>query len=425
MSKWPLQLAVYGAGDAGAGGAFPALQPFLWRQLAELSNIVTSPRVSATAQLDNFTGPSLRWVLDPLRRQRAAQLPETNTGDPRELVAFCDWSNEVCPSERHVLVLSGHGLAFQDTVTQGYYDRSRGASPPGRRPASVFASQPLVRAGASARALMMDQSDFLTVPELRGALMDAADIFPSRRFDAVVFDACLMSNVELLYELRGSAAAVVGAVDEISGQGLNLAGAAHILDAAPAETLSPERIALSFVEAYAPQTTSDTCVAIRLDQAALEAGVVAFARFVELLRRDAERDEGVARLCRDALALSSRALIRYRSQSLADLNAVARAMRDTGLASDTLTALNASVRAFAMLVIDGRLGADYAGALGLSVFAPSSAEQLRLNSVDYRDLEFARRTGWLEALAGLFAAQLPADAPYANGSTFKPLTMIS
>lgn len=426
MTGWPLQIAVYAAGDAGGGGAFPALQKYLWRQLAELSGVVTSPRVAALAQLDNFTAPSMRWVLDPLRRHRPLYLPETNTGDPAELADFCAWSERTCPSERHALVLSGHGLAFQDNVTQSYYGRGVTGAPVFRRPKSLFVSKPLISAGFGTRAVLMDQSDFLTVPELRGALGDAADAYARRRFDVVVFDACLMSNIELLYELRAVASAIVGAVDEISGEGLNLAGAARRLDAiGDPQALTPALIAESFVDAYAPGSDSDTCIAVVLDRALLETGVEAFARFASLFTREIQANDHLAHLCRDALAISSRALVRYKSKSLADLNAVALALRETGLSHEALAALDAAMRAFAALVSGGKFGADYANALGISVFAPSSQDQLRINAVDYRELEFARRTRWLDALQLLFSDQLVGAAPYASGSTFKPSTLIS
>jgi hypothetical protein len=235
-----------------------------------------------------------------------------------------------------------------------------------------------------------------------------------------------MSNIELLYELRNVSDAVVGAVDEMSGAGLNLAGAARILDAvSDPQSLTPVRLANSFVEAYRPNTTSDTCIAVMLDADVLDSGVSAFRDFVDAFIRETQADPHLARLCRDALALSSRALVRYQSKSLADLGSVVLALGQTGLSSAALNSLDTAARAFGQLISGARFGADYADALGLSVFAPSSLDQFRLNAVDYRELEFARRTGWLDALQALFQDQPTGAAPYVSGSTFRPSTLIS
>jgi hypothetical protein len=112
-----------GAGDASSSGDFAALTPFLWKQLRQLQGVVTNEQVAGVAQLDGMSHPTLRWVLDPLSRFRPQQLGETNTGDPQGLVEFCAWANANCPAEVEVLILSGHGLAFQDARTSRYLGR--------------------------------------------------------------------------------------------------------------------------------------------------------------------------------------------------------------------------------------------------------------------------------------------------------------
>lgn len=396
MSAWPLQFAVYGAGDAGAQGAFPALQSFLWAQLRELTRVITTSRIAGLAQLDNVGAPSLRWVLDPRGRYEPHTIRETNTGDPRELVEFCQWCERTCPADQHVLVLSGHGLAFQDSIARDIYSRGAAGPLPIKRAKSLFRSS-----AVGTRALMMDESDFLTVPEMRGALAAVASAYAKGRIDVVVFDACLMSNIELLYELADIAGAAVGAVDEISGAGLNLAGAAQILDGAG--PLSAAEIASAFVASYAPGKASDSCIAVDLDRAGLDEAVSAFAEFSGLLLADISNSAELARMCRDALASSSRELVRYRSKSLADLAAVYVALREIGLPARTLSALEIAVRKFAALVIGRRVGQDYASALGLSLFAPSSLDQYRTNAADYNALTFAHRTRWAQVLDHLYA----------------------
>jgi hypothetical protein len=116
MASWPVSILIYGAGDAAS--RFPGLQTDIERQLAALLRVATNQHVAAIAQLDRTTGLSTRWLLDSRNRVAPTTLGETNTGDPSELVDFISWSNSTYPADRHVLVLSGHGMAWQDEKTR-------------------------------------------------------------------------------------------------------------------------------------------------------------------------------------------------------------------------------------------------------------------------------------------------------------------
>ena len=116
MSTWPARVLIYGAGEAVNGQG--SLSSFLVAQLERLEQVCTNRVVSAIAQLDSTASDSIRYVLDPTGTQPRYQLPNVNVGDPNELRSFVGWAGRVCPARRTVLVLSGHGAAWQDQFVE-------------------------------------------------------------------------------------------------------------------------------------------------------------------------------------------------------------------------------------------------------------------------------------------------------------------
>src|SRR5262249_26493207 len=108
------RVMIYGAGEAIQRAN--ALAPQIEAQLSRLQRIATNRYVAAVAQLDSSNAPTLRFVLDPWGRQPKQQVANVNTGDPAELLKFVTWGSSICPAERTVLVLSGHGAAWEDNL---------------------------------------------------------------------------------------------------------------------------------------------------------------------------------------------------------------------------------------------------------------------------------------------------------------------
>ncbi len=123
---------IYGAGEAIRGSG--ALAPQIGAQLGRLVQVVTNRSIAGMTQLDSSSVPTLRYVLDPQGRPPVYQLTNVNVGDPNELVSFVRWSAAIYPAQRSVLVLSGHGAAWQDEMVSQLLDstltRSATAVPP-------------------------------------------------------------------------------------------------------------------------------------------------------------------------------------------------------------------------------------------------------------------------------------------------------
>lgn len=399
MAGWRATIAVYGAGEAinGAG----ALAPDIRRQLERLAGVATNRSVAATAQLDAGGGPSLRYVLDPRGRLPVETLPNVNTGDPAALREYVAWSSAICPADRLVLVLSGHGIAWQDSEADAALGvmatRAPGAPPrrPGcfNHPRALFGAA-ATKAEAMRRAVLLDghDRDYLSNAEL-GAVCRRIAAARGAPIDVLVLDACLMSAVEVLQELRGSVAAAVGAIDEISASGIDMAGPAAWMSTR--DHLTPTATAGQIVKGFAPAAPFDSCVAVDIGGEAWGDGLAAFHDFSRNLAGWAAANPANAALVKAALRLAATSVVQYSRGGLADLSALAGAMASiVGAPEVVKDAVRRAEAAFGAAIVQRSVGADYRGACGLSVFAPGSESVFIANRAEYARLQFPMLTGW-------------------------------
>jgi Clostripain family len=397
MAGWRATIAVYGAGEAinGAG----ALAPEIRRQLDRLARVATNRDVAATAQLDSSGGKSLRYVLDPRGQLPVESLPNINTGDPAVLRDYVAWSTAICPAERLVLVLSGHGIAWQDSEADAALGLTRAPGAPPRRPGCFHNPRTLFGSGATKaaamqRAVLLDghDRDYLSNAEL-GAVCQRIAAARGGPIDVLVLDACLMSAVEVLHELRGAVATIVGAVDEISASGIDMAEPAAWMTATA--DLTPAAIAGHIAGNFTPVAAFDSCVAIDIGGPAWGNGIAAFQAFAQALAGWAVTAPGNAALVKAALRLAATSVVQYSRGGLADLSALVAAMASVGgMPGAVVAAGRRADAAFRAAVIGRSVGADYRDACGLSVFAPGSDTVFAANHAEYARLQFPTLTGW-------------------------------
>ena len=131
---------------------------------------------------------------------------EVNMGDPQTLVDFVEWGMQTYPASRYAVVLWDHGSGW----------RARGEPPPSRL-ASVDECVPCTQDSPDCdmygTACELDdgcsaEDDHLFMQELGNALQTIE--MDVRQLDLVGFDACLMSMVEVAYEIREHATVMVG-----------------------------------------------------------------------------------------------------------------------------------------------------------------------------------------------------------------------
>ncbi|MCY1079149.1 clostripain-related cysteine peptidase [Archangium lansingense] len=412
MNEWPIRILVYGAGDAinGAG----ALDTQIHAQISGLLQVVTNPYVAAVAQLDAANGPAWRLVLDPSGRHQPTQVEEFNTGDPDTLLRFVEWGMHLIPARRTILVLSGHGVAWEDEMARKVLGTAtRFASPVQptqkgvRHHARRLFGHNINMVGSMTRALLIDGNsrDFLSNAELASACDRIASQLPEGKIDVLVFDACLMSSWELLQELSNSVMTVVASVDELSAAGVDLARPAQALTQAQGQMDAP-RIAATIASTFTPQTVFDSCAAIDLSKQEWTLALNHFHNFATRLHAWISSAPGNKEAMRNALRVAASSLVKFKSGGLADASALAQAVGAMpGVPPECVQSINAAVAAAGACVMGKKVGRNYQRAMGLSLFAPDSDTVYNTNRPDYLRLQFPNVTGWGSVLDAVYGRE--------------------
>lgn len=239
--RWTVM--VYLAGDNNLDGAGVV-------DLKEMKKVGSSPEINLLAQFDR-QGAALhtrRYFLKrggALDQDAVADLGETNTGDPQVLEDFIKWGAGKYPADHYLVVIWNHGAGWDDTniyraarrllkldITRkgAIAARARGAAlgtvssrrvrtVGDRRFRRALFSTTVMRA-IRARAIAFDDhaKDFLDNLETKRLLASASRAL-GRKIDILGMDACLMSMVEVGYQVRDSVAYTVGSEQTEPGDG--------------------------------------------------------------------------------------------------------------------------------------------------------------------------------------------------------------
>lgn len=246
--QWTIM--VYLAGDNNLDGAGVT-------DLNEMKQVGSNAAINIVCQFDR-EGARLttnRYYVTKggsAEKDVVAKLGETNTGDPKVLADFINWSAKNYPAERYLLVLWNHGSGWDDT---NIYKAARGALKLDvtRRGAGVSATRgartPKSSAGAGSvslgqlraisnkrfrralfsstietaiktRAIAFDDNaqDFLDSVEMKRVLSGAKKAF-GQKIDILGMDACLMNMAEVAYQVRASVGITVGSEEVEPGDG--------------------------------------------------------------------------------------------------------------------------------------------------------------------------------------------------------------
>ncbi|MDO1444641.1 clostripain-related cysteine peptidase [Rhodocytophaga aerolata] len=123
---------------------------------------------------------------------------EINTGDPKELTKFIDWSVAKFPAKKYGLIIWNHGDGWRK---QNFVEE--------KRPDPIF------------KAIASDDNggDKLYMHEVSEALKKCKSNFKQNKLEFIGFDACLMSMLEVWYEVKDFAKYGVGSEDLEPGLG--------------------------------------------------------------------------------------------------------------------------------------------------------------------------------------------------------------
>jgi clostripain len=149
----------------------------------------STDRVNVVAQMDRSTGydttngdwtTTKRFLVqkDDLNgdivSKELMDLNETDMGDPATLTDFTIWAMDQFPAQKYTLVFWDHGGAFWGTE----WDDDPNGTP-----------------------VQGSTSDWISMPDLSEALSNITTHL-GRKIDLVAFDACLMADYDVLYQIR-------------------------------------------------------------------------------------------------------------------------------------------------------------------------------------------------------------------------------
>ena len=404
--KWTFM--VYLAGDNSLASAGLV-------DLKEMKKVGSTDQINVVAQFDNGKGHrTVRYVLTKggsLEKDAVKSLGKTNTGDPAVLTAFVDWAVTQYPAEHYVLVVWNHGNGWDD---EDLYRSARGLgfSPvrrgtvihgSGRKRVTIdhlrtlgqnrwrralFADSLESAIGERGIAYDDDARDFLDNSEMKKVLAGVQNKL-GNKLDVLGMDACLMSMVEVIYELRDSISYSVGSEETEPGDGWPYDTILQELAAKPGMTPRDLSVTIvrKYMDSYSPKenVTQAACAV-----ASLPAVVQALDALSQSLT------QGLADLAGRAAILQARVQAQvYERTDYVDLADFCLLLSRDGSVPQFPGPCQKVVQAVGKAVVQqGGAGARKDNSHGLSVYFP-----MKNVSDLYGALDFSKACKWDEFLA--------------------------
>ncbi|MBN1219120.1 MAG: hypothetical protein JXM69_09330, partial [Anaerolineae bacterium] len=202
------------------------LEQDIYLDLNEAERVGSSDRVHIVAQVDRYragyqgdgdwTSTKRFYItqdsdLQRVSSQLVADLGEVNMADGQALVDFVTWAVENFPADRHVLIMSDHGMGWPG----GWTD----PAPGGRGDPSIPLSGAL--------------GDVLYLSELDDALAQIRAQTGLEQFELIGMDACLMGHLEVFSALAPHARYAVASQEVEPALGWAYTGFLEMLKANP------------------------------------------------------------------------------------------------------------------------------------------------------------------------------------------------
>jgi hypothetical protein len=210
MAKAKWTFMVYMAGDNNLSTAGD-------KDLDEMRQVGSTPEVNIVVQFDNAGdhGTNRYRVLSGGQPDRVMSLGETDSGDPKTLNEFIAWTAQQYPAERYALVLWSHGSAWEPaeidkiarSVNAPNYNSKEAADRSASTMGKVIFRTSLERIfqlpTSGERAICVDDGTghSLDTLELEKVLAKAKDTL-GQQIDLLGMDACLMSNIEVAFQVQ-------------------------------------------------------------------------------------------------------------------------------------------------------------------------------------------------------------------------------
>jgi hypothetical protein len=397
-AKWTFM--VYMAGNNSLSGAASI-------DLGEMQKVGSSDAVQVLAFVKQASGPARYIRVGRGGHDEVHPLPpSTDSGDPQTVVDFVRWAIKGAPAERYALVLWNHGGGWSPDDFDELYKQVRGVrakAESNRLGAKKLARTLFKKSIRTVLALPTAEERAICCDDVTGHSLDTLEVEDilatvhretGKPLELFGMDACLMSTIEVAYQVRKHAATVVGS--EATEPGPGWCYDAILRDLAASPDLDGKGLGRSVVTRYIESYKND-----RGDwpvtQCALDTGRL------EGLGKAIDR---LANALRETLPAGWPKIHRARTQSanfefdMVDLRSLCRALIAGAVPEDLKAAAAAVVETFTRdryVVAEGHLGDKVRDCGGVSIYLP--APMGGPLSKYYADLRFAKEHGWDRFLA--------------------------
>ncbi|SEG93469.1 hypothetical protein SAMN05444920_108128 [Nonomuraea solani] len=354
--------------------------------------------------------------------------PRVDSGHPQTVVDFVRWAVKRAPARRYALVLWNHGGGWtpddldqiytqvrgrtvRHDVETGYVRRAPRMAVSDGEPAfselarlaetpeiakAVFTtslSEVLKLPGGQERAIASDDGTLhsLDTIELRNVLRQVHEDL-GRPIDLVGMDACLMSNLEVCYEIREHAGVVVGSEELEPNDGWPYTEILSAMAANP--RMDARELGRIVVEEYlrSYRTARQTVTQCAVDATRIEEFMREFETLAGCLRRQVHMNRSVVD------SVQSVATRFHYDRSLVDLRTLCLALVADSRTDPTLASVADKLLAIhnpgGFVIHEAHQGDKVDGCGGLSAYFPME----RTISRYYGDLQIAQHTEWDEFL---------------------------
>jgi hypothetical protein len=396
------------------------LDQFTKGKIAEINCVGSTRATDVIVQFDTRG----RSFIRRMRLSKGRTFPlralqdETNTGDKRTLIRFVDLTLEDFHPRRAMLVISNHGSGFDIAGDQeiGRVSANRGDTETGPR-RKTHARAPIFWTAASrtkAFAVLETRggsspagSDTLDLLELKSAMRSI--VRRHGRMELLAFDACLMGTFEVAYQLRNTARVMVASQSNIPIPGCRFASTFGLMRD---ETLTTATAAKALVDDVTPVVGDEYSAMAALDLELADTLAEAISVLADTLITALAQDEEALQIITIA-HLSTLTFLDSHTIDLFDFcERLAETMKDKDVRDDVREAATDVQEAVEQFVLHAApRGAVVEGAHGISITLPRRHDAI---STEYRQLDLAHETSWLEFLDAYLPPSFPPIAEAAS-----------
>jgi hypothetical protein len=419
---------VYMAGDNGKvfdqlqGGKtlMAPMEDQGWKDIEEMEAVGSTAEVAVLVQFDTLSDRehTYRIYIPAKGEKREIQnIPEQNTGNPDSLRDFIVWGTENYPAENYAVILWNHGTGWKEDDIYAFarnrgveinasQDEIRSLTRNNRRLSHAFflssITEVLQLEDEDSRAIAFDDSslDFLDNAKLQQAFREAEEK-TGKKISLIGMDACLMSMVEVAYQLRANADYMVASqeLEPLTGYPYTA-----ILENLTANAeMTPDALAKLIVQEYGRYYEEESRGSVsQVTQSATNLMVVeklaeALGRLADVLQRSLSEEDIYTE---NALFHAQRKAVRFEDKDFVDLYDFLKLLRDkyAGNSDEFIQVMDEVIDLMVMeieprlILANVGLGLRFERVKGLSIYSP-----VRGYSQFYENSDFAS-CGWGEFL---------------------------